>query len=725
MDQNAAVGDDTYDQARESLTKFVQNFVEEDPITNQPTYKYLDALQRVANRQEKKVEIELDDVFEHSGEALSEAIRCNTQRYVELIADALDDCMPEASVAVAEEDIADVLLRERQTRRDRDDNTDAQQQVPKELRRRYEVRVLPRTKDKLLKLREVKAERIGQLLTVKGIVTRVGEVKPQIKVATYTCEMGGYEVYQEVKQAKFMPLFTCPVPSCCTNGKLHLQTRGSKFGQFQEIKIQEEADEVPTGHVPRMMTVHLTGELTRGCSAGDVITLSGVFLPAISTGFKQLKAGLVTDTYLKAMSVAAHKKSYHEYTDDDEVKDFIAQSGDDMYTQMAQSIAPEIFGHADVKKALLLLMVGGATRQMSDGMRIRGDINVCLMGDPGVAKSQLLKQVTNLAPRSVYTTGKGSSGVGLTAAVVRDSVTGDFVLEGGALVLADMGICCIDEFDKMEESDRTAIHEVMEQQTVSIAKAGITTTLNARTSILAAANPAFSRYNSSKTPEENIQLPAALLSRFDLLWLILDKPSRDNDIQLARHVTYVHQYGHHPDLDFDTIKPKLMRGYISHVRQYEPSVPPDVAAYVVDEYVSMRQEAASDTAGIGFTSARTLLATLRLSQALARLRQSDEVARDDIVEARRLMSLSRASVLDTGEDKDAPKADDAVSMIYKIIRELAARTDAPAVNVAEVLPRVLSRGRTKEDLERCLSEYQELNVWHLNDARTVIRFVDS
>merc|ERR1719253_1222645 len=259
--------------------------------------------------------------------------------------------------------------------------------------------------------------------------------------------------------------------------------------------------------------------------------------------------GNVQQMFIDVHSIRKHKTGYSEASADiTDVDKLVDQSGNDgLYERAAQSIAPEIFGHLDVKKALLLVLIGSFTKTMKDGMKIRGDIHTLLMGDPGVAKSQLLKQAINIAPRSVYTTGKGSSGVGLTASVVRDNTTGEVSLEGGALVLADMGVCCIDEFDKMEEADRSAIHEVMEQQTVSIAKAGITTTLNCRTTVLAGANPVYGRYNPYKSPVENIDLPAALLSRFDLLFLLLDTVDADKDKNLAQHVCKVHSnYGGGP-----------------------------------------------------------------------------------------------------------------------------------------------------------------------------------
>jgi DNA replication licensing factor MCM7 len=352
-----------------------------------------------------------------------------------------------------------------------------------------------------------------------------------------------------------------------------MHNRGSRFVKYQELRIQELPDQVPVGSIPKSMLVICRGETARRCIPGDVVHLSGIFLNMPFTGFQAIRAGLTTDTYLDCQHMECLKKSADEFITEELESAITELARGEPYQTLSQSIAPEIFGCEDVKKALLLQLVGGVTMTQSDGMKTRGDINICLMGDPGVAKSQLLKHIQKIAPRVVYTTGKGSSGVGLTAAIVKDPLTNELTLEGGALVLADMGICCIDEFDKMEESDRTAIHEVMEQQTISIAKAGITTTLNARTAILAAANPRYGRYNRKADADphvalmKNVNLPAALLSRFDLLFLLLDEVDSDNDKALARHIAYVHQKEEHPPLGFEPLPPSFIRQYIQVCRQ--------------------------------------------------------------------------------------------------------------------------------------------------------------
>merc|ERR1719188_1734011 len=337
------------------------------------------------------------------------------------------------------------------------------------------------------------------------------------------------------------------------------------------------------------------------------------------------------EMFIEAHSIRKHKHGYNEsVVDEAEVTQKIneAVKKGSLYESAAKSIAPEIFGHVDVKKALLLVLVGSFTKTMKDGMKIRGDIHTLLMGDPGVAKSQLLKQAINIAPRSVYTTGKGSSGVGLTASVIRDNATSEVTLEGGALVLADMGVCCIDEFDKMEESDRTAIYEVMEQQTVSIAKAGITTTLNARTTVLAAANPIEGRYNPYKSPVENIDLPASLLSRFDLLFLLLDTVDVEKDKNLAAHVCKVHTNfaktedkkrdpeDATPDGDIYDSKPfdaNFLRTYIRKARTLEPLIDDAIQKDIVNAYVAIRDEEKKGELDQkkAYTTPRTLLAILR------------------------------------------------------------------------------------------------------------------
>jgi len=338
------------------------------------------------------------------------------------------------------------------------------------------------------------------------------------------------------------------------------------------------------------------------------------------------------------------------------------------------------------------------------------------MGDPGVAKSQLLKHLAYIAPRCVYTTGKGSSGVGLTASVQRDPVTHDMTLEGGALVLADCGICCIDEFDKMEESDRTAIHEVMEQQTISIAKAGITTTLNARASILAAANPAFGRYDKQRTPETNINLPAALLSRFDLLFVLVDTPSLDSDIALARHIAFVHQHKKHPSLDFLPFSAEELRCYIAECRKYEPVIPPNLTNYIVGCYVTMRAQSLDENGQYDSKkivgTPRALLSILRLSQALARIRFSNQVNQSDVTEAMRLMKEAKHSTLQK-EDIER-EFEDEMSRIYAAIRSHFEQRKLDECNITNLKTMLTTRGFNDNMIDQTLDAYQQNDVWYIS-----------
>lgn len=637
------------------------------------------------------------------------------------------------------DDVLDIIMTQRSKRNDyitqQQGGDDAQPPpdslFPPGLTRRYTLNFKPRIPSaassqrnmKALAVRNVRGEHLGNLITVRGIATRVSDVKPSIQVNAYSCDRCGCEIFQPVSTKQFTPLIECPSEECEKNhakGQLFLSTRASRFLPFQEVKIQEMADQVPVGHIPRQLTIHCHGALVRQINPGDVIDVAGIFLPTPYTGFKAIRAGLLTDTYLEAQYVMQHKKAYDDIV--------LAQptlrrmnelmSTGQLYEYLSRSIAPEIFGHVDVKKALLLQLIGGVTKEVKDGMRIRGDINICLMGDPGVAKSQLLKYITKVAPRGVYTTGRGSSGVGLTAAVMRDPVTDEMVLEGGALVLADNGMCCIDEFDKMDDSDRTAIHEVMEQQTISISKAGITTTLNARTSILAAANPLYGRYNPRISPVENINLPAALLSRFDVLFLILDTPARDSDEELARHVTYVHMHNAHPEAQGGVVfSPAEVRQWVARARSYRPTVPKEVSDYMVGAYVRMRQQQKRDEGSkkaFTHTSPRTLLGVLRLAQALARLRFADQVISDDVDEALRLTEVSKASLYadENRRDDHTPS-----SKIYHLIKNMEASGAAAVgdgtrgeLDLRRVRERVLAKGFTADQFESAIDEYAMLDV---------------
>lgn len=699
----------------------------------------------------------------------------NARRYISLFADAVDENLPPPTRDISDsQDVLDVLRMSRAQevaqQRQTEDNEDGSQPAanvntanifPPALMRRFEVHLIPGVKLKAVPIREVKAAKVGALVRIKGMVTRVSTVKPLLTVATYTCEACAYEVYQEVKARQFNPLTQCPSERCETNkaqGRLIMQTKASKFDKYQEVKFQELPDQVPMGHIPRSLTVYLRGELTRTCEPGALVTICGVFLPLPYSAQRQMQMGLVTETYLEATDVVNHKKRYSAMESSEAMETAVLrlQEGEEnVYEVLSQSLAPEIYGHEDVKKALLLLLIGGVTKRMDEGMKLRGDLNVLLMGDPGVAKSQLLKHIATVAPRGVYTTGKGSSGVGLTAAVVRDATTKEMTLEGGALVLADMGICCIDEFDKMEEGDRTAIHEVMEQQTVSIAKAGITTTLNARTSVLAAANPIFGRYNKKLSASQNINLPNALLSRFDLLFLLLDVANYEKDEALARHVTYVHRFSRNPEMSFEPVRPEVLRYFIAIAKQYQPSIPENLCGYIVEAYVTLRQQDVNEHArerqqqqfrqqfGDGGANdaqtamtARQLLSILRLSQALARLRFSTEVIHQDVDEAIRLVYVSKASLTEQDDANGAGNggkagnvnngrssgSTDAASKIFRLLLEFA-NDRGKVLAMSDLEPVVLRKGFTSQQLYACIEYYEGLEVMQLSSNGTRLTLI--
>jgi len=616
-------------QTKNRFREFIRQFHE-----GNFTYRYRDQLKRHYNLRQYYLEVDLEDVASFD-ETLAEKLNKSPTETLPMFEEAAKE-------------VADEVTRPR---------PEGEEEVE-------DIQVMINSNANPSCLRGLKSEQMARLVKIPGIVIAASAIRAKatrISIQCRSCRNFINNIQVKPGLEGYALPRKCPTDQAgrpkCPVDPFYIVPDKCKCVDFQVLKLQEAPEAVPNGELPRHLQMYCDRYLCEKVVPGNRVTVVGVYAikktakpsnnprEKVNVGIRQpyLRVlGIRVDTEGTGRTAASTTLTPNE---EEEFRNLAANPK--IYDIIAKSVAPSIFGCPDMKKAIACLLFGGSRKRLPDGLTRRGDINVLMLGDPGTAKSQLLKFVENCAPIAVYTSGKGSSAAGLTASVMRDPATRNFVMEGGAMVLADGGCVCIDEFDKMREDDRVAIHEAMEQQTISIAKAGITTTLNSRCSVLAAANSIFGRWDETKG-EENIDFMPTILSRFDMIFIVKDEHDENRDTTLAKHVMNIHMNAiqtaeerREGELDLSTLKK-----YIAYIRsKCGPRVSPEAAEKLKNRYVLMRNGAADHERESGKKTSipitvRQLEAIIRISESLAKMRLAPFATEADVDEALRLFQVS-------------------------------------------------------------------------------------
>jgi replicative DNA helicase Mcm len=604
-----------------------------------------------------------------------------------------------------------------------------QEVIPPEKKGRTNIhfRIIDFPQDASVEIRKIRAEHLGKMLSVQGLVRKATEVRPRLVTAVFQCMRCNRTIEMEQDGLQFREPLECPQDQggcgrAAGSTRFKLLVEDSTFVDTQKIEVQESPEGLRGGAEPQRLTAYADDDITGQIFPGDRVVLNGVLKSTQKSGSQQKST--LFDINLALNSVAHIQREYADVKISPEEELAIKElaSSPDAFMRVINSISPTIYGYNKEKEALALQLFGGVQKIMDDGTRIRGDIHILLVGDPGVAKTMMLRYMADLAPRGIYTSGKSSSAAGLTAAAVKDDFgEGRWTLEAGALVLADMGLACVDELDKMDPHDRSSIHESMEQQTVSVAKAGITATLQSRCALLGAANPKYGRFDEHKTIADQIDLPPTLLTRFDAIFPMTDRPNAKEDQKVARHILRVHRRGEVRKYEsigdvkgsdgaailedgeqiVPVIERELLRKFVAFSKQVIPVLSDEAMAALEEFYVRIRSLGEGERSSVPIT-ARQLEALVRLSEASARARLSPIVTAADAARSIGIVEYFLNKVASEGGRLDidiiatgiSRSQVEQIQTIRKLVKDLA--DPSSGVTESELLQRAGAEGISEE-----------------------------